>query len=77
MAHELGVAPPCAAQLPYSLIARDWVESPEMTEATATTIQTLMAATFAAARAGEGGKLFGSITSSDIVAAVPISFTSW
>ncbi|HEX6696023.1 MAG TPA: aldo/keto reductase, partial [Solirubrobacteraceae bacterium] len=25
--------PPCAAQLPYSLIARDWVESPEMTEA--------------------------------------------
>jgi L-glyceraldehyde 3-phosphate reductase len=33
VAHELGVAPPCAAQLPYSLIARDWVESPEMTEA--------------------------------------------
>jgi len=30
---ELGVAPPCAAQLPYSLVARDWVESPEMTEA--------------------------------------------
>jgi L-glyceraldehyde 3-phosphate reductase len=27
------VAAPCAAQLPYSLIARDWVESPEMTEA--------------------------------------------
>ena len=33
VARELGVAPPCAAQLPYSLIARDWVESPEMTEA--------------------------------------------
>jgi L-glyceraldehyde 3-phosphate reductase len=33
VAHELGVAPPCAAQLPYSLISRDWVESPEMTEA--------------------------------------------
>jgi L-glyceraldehyde 3-phosphate reductase len=33
VAHELGVAPPCAAQLPYSLIARDWVQSPEMTEA--------------------------------------------
>ena len=33
VAHELGVAPPCAAQLPYSLIARDWVEGPEMTEA--------------------------------------------
>ena len=29
----LGVAPPCAAQLPYSLVARDWVESPEMTDA--------------------------------------------
>ena len=33
VAHELGVVAPCAAQLPYSLIARDWVESPEMTEA--------------------------------------------
>ena len=33
MARELGVAPPCAAQLPYSLIARDWVESAEMTDA--------------------------------------------
>ena len=33
VARELGVAPPCAAQLPYSLIARDWVEGPEMTEA--------------------------------------------
>ena len=33
VARELGVAPPCAAQLPYSLVARDWVESPEMTEA--------------------------------------------
>jgi hypothetical protein len=33
VAQELGVAPPCAAQLPYSLIARDWVEGPEMTEA--------------------------------------------
>jgi aryl-alcohol dehydrogenase-like predicted oxidoreductase len=33
VARELGVAPPCAAQLPYSLVSRDWVESPEMTEA--------------------------------------------
>jgi L-glyceraldehyde 3-phosphate reductase len=33
VARELGVAPPCAAQLPYSLVARDWVEGPEMTEA--------------------------------------------
>lgn len=32
-AHDLGVPPPCAAQLPYSLISRDWVESVEMTEA--------------------------------------------
>jgi L-glyceraldehyde 3-phosphate reductase len=35
VAEELGVAPPCAAQLPYSLIARDWVEGAEMTEALA------------------------------------------
>jgi L-glyceraldehyde 3-phosphate reductase len=33
IAHELGVPAPCAAQLPYSLVARDWVEGPEMTEA--------------------------------------------
>ena len=33
LARELGVAPPRAAQLPYSLVARDWVEGPQMTEA--------------------------------------------
>ena len=32
-AEEQGVPPPCAAQLPYSLIQRDWVESAEMTTA--------------------------------------------
>ena len=32
-AREQGVPQPCAAQLPYSLVARDWVESPEMTAA--------------------------------------------
>jgi L-glyceraldehyde 3-phosphate reductase len=35
VARELGVAPPCAAQLPYNLISRAWVEDPEMTEALA------------------------------------------
>jgi aryl-alcohol dehydrogenase-like predicted oxidoreductase len=29
----LGVAPPCAIQLPYSLVRRDWVEDPAMAEA--------------------------------------------
>jgi L-glyceraldehyde 3-phosphate reductase len=33
VARELGIAPPCAAQLPYSLISRDWVADPEMIEA--------------------------------------------
>jgi L-glyceraldehyde 3-phosphate reductase len=28
-----GVAPPCAVQLPYSLVHRSWVEDPEMTQA--------------------------------------------
>jgi aryl-alcohol dehydrogenase-like predicted oxidoreductase len=28
-----GVAPPCAVQLPYSLVRRSWVEDPEMTQA--------------------------------------------
>src|SRR6188472_1289415 len=32
-ARELGVAPPCAVQLPYNLLSRDWAESPQMTEA--------------------------------------------
>ena len=31
--HEQGVPAPCAAQLPYSLVSRDWVESDEMTAA--------------------------------------------
>jgi aryl-alcohol dehydrogenase-like predicted oxidoreductase len=30
-AADLGVAPPCAIQLPYSLVRRDWVEDPAMT----------------------------------------------
>jgi aryl-alcohol dehydrogenase-like predicted oxidoreductase len=33
IAHDQGVPAPCAAQLPYNLIARDWVEGPEMTAA--------------------------------------------
>jgi L-glyceraldehyde 3-phosphate reductase len=32
-AAALGVAPPCAAQLPYSLVRRTWVEGAEMTRA--------------------------------------------
>ncbi len=33
VASEQGVPAPCAAQLPYSLIQRDWVEDPAMEEA--------------------------------------------
>lgn len=33
IASRLGVPAPCAAQLPYSLIQRDWVEDPAMDEA--------------------------------------------
>jgi aryl-alcohol dehydrogenase-like predicted oxidoreductase len=32
-AEEQGLTAPCAAQLPYSLVSRDWVESAEMTAA--------------------------------------------
>jgi len=32
-AAALGIAPPCAAQLPYSLVRTDWVEDPAMTDA--------------------------------------------
>src|SRR5438067_2251102 len=30
-----GIAPPCAVQLPYSLVQRSWVEDPTMTQALA------------------------------------------
>ncbi len=33
IADRLGVPAPCAAQLPYSLVRRDWVEDPAMDEA--------------------------------------------
>ncbi len=32
-ASDQGLPMPCAVQLPYSLVRRDWVESPEMSEA--------------------------------------------
>jgi L-glyceraldehyde 3-phosphate reductase len=35
IAREQGVAPPCAAQLPYNLVSRSWVESPGMVDALA------------------------------------------
>ena len=34
-AADQGLPAPCAAQLPYSLVQRDWVEAPEMTAALA------------------------------------------
>jgi aryl-alcohol dehydrogenase-like predicted oxidoreductase len=34
-AHRLGLTGPCAAQLPYSLVRRDWVEDSAMSEALA------------------------------------------
>ena len=33
MAAELGMPGPCAAQLPYSLVRRDWVEDPAQVDA--------------------------------------------
>jgi L-glyceraldehyde 3-phosphate reductase len=33
VAERLSVPPPCAAQLPYSLVSRSWVEDPAMKEA--------------------------------------------
>jgi L-glyceraldehyde 3-phosphate reductase len=35
VAERLSVPPPCAAQLPYSLVSRSWVEDPAMKEALA------------------------------------------
>jgi L-glyceraldehyde 3-phosphate reductase len=35
VAHRLAVPPPCAAQLPYSLVSRSWIEDPAMKDALA------------------------------------------
>jgi L-glyceraldehyde 3-phosphate reductase len=68
VAHELGVAPPCAAQLPYSLVSRDWVESPEMTEALLACGAKVVASYVLAGgilsgkyAAGEGGRMSGEV----------------
>ena len=68
VAHELGVAPPCAAQLPYSLVARDWVESSEMTEALLACGAKVVASYVLAGgilsgkyAAGEGGRMSGEV----------------
>jgi aryl-alcohol dehydrogenase-like predicted oxidoreductase len=54
IAHERAVPPPCAAQLPYSLVSRSWVEGPEMKEALA-----LCGASVVASHALAGGILSG------------------
>jgi aryl-alcohol dehydrogenase-like predicted oxidoreductase len=50
----LGVVPPCAAQLPYSVVRRSWVEEPAMTQAL-----TAAGAAVVASFSLEGGVLSG------------------
>jgi L-glyceraldehyde 3-phosphate reductase len=68
VAHELGVAPPGAAQLPYSLISRDWVEGPAMTEALASCGAKVVASYVLAGgilsgkyASGAGGRMAGEV----------------
>jgi L-glyceraldehyde 3-phosphate reductase len=58
VARELGVPAPCAAQLPYSLISRSWVEDPAMVEAL-----TLCEASVVASYVLAGGILSGKYLS--------------
>jgi L-glyceraldehyde 3-phosphate reductase len=68
VADELGVAAPCAAQLPYNLISRDWVEGSEMTEALASCSATVVASYVLAGgilsgkyASGAGGRMQGEV----------------
>jgi aryl-alcohol dehydrogenase-like predicted oxidoreductase len=71
IAHATGVPAPCAAQLPYSLVARDWVEGPEMTEALALCDARVVASFVLAggalsgkySAAGAAGRLSGALDS--------------
>jgi aryl-alcohol dehydrogenase-like predicted oxidoreductase len=67
VAAELGMPGPCAAQLPYSLVRRDWVEDPAqvdaLREAGASVVSsyTLAGGTLTGKyAAGEGGRMQGS-----------------
>ena len=69
IAREQGVPPPCAAQLPYSLASRKWVESPEMTQALRVCGASVVASFVLAggilsgkyATAGAGGRMAGEL----------------
>jgi aryl-alcohol dehydrogenase-like predicted oxidoreductase len=67
IAAELGMPGPCAAQLPYSLVRRDWVEDPAQVEAlgdagaSVVSSYTLAGGTLTGKyAAGEGGRMEGS-----------------
>jgi aryl-alcohol dehydrogenase-like predicted oxidoreductase len=57
IAHERGGPAPCAAQLPYSVVTRDWVEDPAMAAALE-----LCGASLVASHALAGGVLSGKYT---------------
>jgi aryl-alcohol dehydrogenase-like predicted oxidoreductase len=59
-AARLGIAPPCAAQLPYSLVRTDWVEDPAMTSALAAADASLVPSASLA-----GGALTGKYAAPD------------
>jgi L-glyceraldehyde 3-phosphate reductase len=69
VAAELGVEPPCAAQLPYSLISREWVQAPAMTEALRACGGAKVVASYVLAggilsgkyAAGAGGRMAGEV----------------
>jgi aryl-alcohol dehydrogenase-like predicted oxidoreductase len=80
IARELGVPGPCAAQLPYNLVARDWVEAPAMTDALALCDARVVASFVLAgggltgkyAEAGAAGRLSGALDSPRARAALAV-----
>ena len=67
-AARLGIAPPCAAQLPYSLVRRSWAEDPAMIKALSAPGVGGIIASFCLAGGVLTGK-YGSGTSQSVTAA--------
>ncbi len=78
-ADRLGIPQPCAVQLPYSLVRRDWVEDPAMDEALAATGAALVPSAALAGgalsgkyEAGSSGRLSRELSEPRVAAAVDV-----
>jgi aryl-alcohol dehydrogenase-like predicted oxidoreductase len=70
-AERLAVPPPCAAQLPYSLVRREWVENPEMERTAVSVVASAVLAGGALTGKYPGpGRLAGRLDAPEVARAV-------